>query len=29
MELCDDNLQNILNKRNKGFNKDEIYYILT
>ena len=29
MELCDDNLQNILNKKNEGFNKDEIYKILT
>ena len=29
MELCDDNLQNILNRRNTGFNKDEIYDILT
>ena len=29
MELCDDNLQNILNKRNTGFNKDEIYDILS
>ena len=28
MELCDDNLQNILNKRNTGFNKDEIYQII-
>ena len=29
MEYCDDNLQNILNKKKNGFNKDEIYDILS
>ncbi len=28
MELCDGNLQNILNKRNSGFNRDEILDIM-
>jgi len=28
MELCDDNLQNFLNRKNCGFNKDEIHAIL-
>ena len=28
MELCDDNLINLLNTKNTGFNKDEIYDIL-
>ena len=28
MELCDGNLQNILNKRNSGFNRDEVLDII-
>ena len=28
MELCDGNLHNILNKRNSGFNRDEILDIM-
>ena len=28
MELCDDNLQNILNKKNEGFTCEEIYNIM-
>ena len=28
MELCDDNLQNILNKKSTGFNVDEIFDII-
>ena len=29
MELCDDNLQNILNKRKVGFTSEEIYNIMS
>ena len=29
MELCDDNLQNILNKKNEGFTCEEIYNIMS
>ena len=29
MELCDSNLQSVLNKRKTGFNSEEIYDILT
>ena len=29
MELCDNNLQNILNKKKEAFNVDEVYDIMS